>query len=90
MMAPGEATGLSATRQSHWMSSWLERGCSEGPPEGASSAHRLLSAPYWGGLHRFQLLPCWSAAEWRPPGLLCRLPHALGLEGPLLNGRLSQ
>lgn len=84
-MAPGEATGLGVRHQA----SDEERLRAEAP-RGAASVHLLRSVPYWERLHRFELLPCRSAAGWRPPASCGGLPHALGLGASISDGRLSE
>lgn len=65
-VASGEATGLGAPRpvseeelSEEWLLGKALGGASWGTP-----APLVL---YWEHLWRFELLPCWSAAGWRPP-----------------------
>lgn len=78
------ALGDDGTRRGHQAvrlvpSCLMRRGCSERPLIGASSVHLLRLVPYWESLHRSELLPCWSAAGWRPPASCrgYRMPWAL-------------
>ena len=65
-MAPGEATGLGATHPASDEKLSEDRLLGEAPG-GTSSTHLLWLVLYWERLHRFELLPCWSDARWRPP-----------------------
>ena len=77
-MAPGEATGQGVMRQASDEELSEERLRAEAP-SGASSVHLLQLVLYRERLRRFELLPCWSAAGWRPPASCggYRMPWAL-------------
>lgn len=69
-MAPGEATGLCATHQSHLTELLTEERLLREAPKWC-----LLSAPspvslFWESLHRFKLLPCSSCGGYRVPWAL--------------------
>lgn len=79
---------VTCTRRGHWAVCHAPKSFDEKLTE--KRLHReapkwcLLSAPslvslYWESLHRFELLPCWSAAGWRPPASCrgYRMPWAL-------------
>lgn len=67
-VAPGEAPPGATMHKSRLMRSGLRRGCSERPPSWRLlSAPSLVSSVVLESLHRLELLPCWSAAGWRPP-----------------------
>lgn len=57
----------------------MRSGCLERPWVEPPGAHLLQLVLYWEHLWQFELLPCWSAAGWRPPASCggYRLPWAL-------------